>query len=91
MSRLRWKYVFLTLSLAAFAAAALDYQATIFSYMTMPAGAIFFGLFMIATVLEKEAALYDEQMSPNQPQRPHPPARTAASRPSSALTAVHSP
>ncbi|HUA67824.1 MAG TPA: hypothetical protein VMA13_04685 [Candidatus Saccharimonadales bacterium] len=91
MSKLRWKYVFLAMSLAAFAAAAMDQQPTIFSFMTMPAGAIFFGLFMIATVLEKESALYDEQTLPTQRKRPHRPDQTTASRPSSAFTAVHSP
>jgi ABC-type anion transport system duplicated permease subunit len=36
-------------------------QENAFFYLGLPVGAILFGLFLIAHVLEKESALYDEQ------------------------------
>jgi hypothetical protein len=61
MRKLKWNYVFLAISLTGFAIAFVDRQPTMLSYLSLPIGAIVFGLFFVATVLEKESALYDEQ------------------------------
>jgi len=58
---LKWKYIFLTVSLIAFAIGFSDARPSVWFYMGRPVGAILFGLFLIAQVLEKESALYDEQ------------------------------
>jgi len=52
--------VFLVLGLA-FVTGIIDAQNAVGLYVALPAGAIFFGLFMIFRILEKEAALFDEE------------------------------
>ena len=61
MQKLKWKSIFLTVSLSGFAIAILDQQPTMLSYLSLPVAAILFELFLITTFLEKESALYDEQ------------------------------
>jgi hypothetical protein len=61
MSKIRWKYVLLTLSLAGIAITACDRQPTTVSYLALPLSAILFELFLIFSILEKESALFDEQ------------------------------
>ena len=39
----------------------INVQDGVFWYVTLPAGAIFLGLFLISLFLEKEAARFDEQ------------------------------
>lgn len=58
---MKLKYVFLTLSLIETAIGLSDARQNIFFYLGLPIGAILLGLFLIAQVLEKESALYDEQ------------------------------
>jgi hypothetical protein len=55
------KYIFLTLSLIELAIGFSNAQQNAFFYLGLPVGVILFGLFLIATVFEKESALYDEQ------------------------------
>jgi hypothetical protein len=57
----RWKYIFLTLALVEFAIGFSNLRPTTFFYLGLPLGAIFFGLFLITQMLEKESALLDEQ------------------------------
>ena len=57
----KWKYIFLALALVEFAIGFSNLQPTTFFYLGLPLGAIFFGLFMITQLLEKESALLDEQ------------------------------
>lgn len=61
MSKIRWKYVFLTLSLAAFAIALCDRDTTIIACLSLPIGTILLGMFLIFNLLENESALFDEQ------------------------------
>ena len=49
--------IFLAISLISFPVGFLD----VFWGMGKPVGAIFFGLFMISRILEKDSALYDEE------------------------------
>lgn len=58
---LRAKHVFLTLSLIELAIGLSNARPNIFFYLGLPVGAILFGLFLIAQVMEKESALYNEQ------------------------------
>jgi hypothetical protein len=58
---LRWKYIFLALSLTEFAIGFSNLRPTTFFCVGLPLGAIFFGLFLITQLLEKESALLDEQ------------------------------
>jgi len=55
------KYIFLTLSLIELTIGLSNARQNIFFYLGLPVGAILFGLFLIAQVMEKESALYDEQ------------------------------
>ena len=55
------KLIFLILSLVEFAIGFSNARPNVFFYLGLPIGAILFGLFLIAQVLEKESALYDEQ------------------------------
>jgi uncharacterized membrane protein YtjA (UPF0391 family) len=64
-----WKYIFLTVSLIAFAIGFSDAQATTLFDLGRPVGAILFGLFLIVQVFEKESALLDEQMAAEAAQR----------------------
>jgi hypothetical protein len=57
----RLKYILLTLALVEFAIGFSNLQPTIIFYLGLPLGAIFFGLYLIAQLLEKESALLDEQ------------------------------
>jgi uncharacterized membrane protein YtjA (UPF0391 family) len=57
----KWKHIFLTLALVEFVIGFSDLRPTTFFYLGRPLGAIFFGLFLIAQMLEKESALLDEQ------------------------------
>jgi len=66
---LKWKYIFLTVSLTGFAAGFSGMQPAILSDMGRPVGAILFGLFLIAQVLEKESALLDKQLAAEKSQR----------------------
>jgi len=59
---LKWKHIFLALSLIALAVGFSDARPAIIFDLGRPLGAILFGLFLIAQVLEQESALYDEQM-----------------------------
>jgi hypothetical protein len=63
------KYIFLTFSLIALAVGFSDARPAVFFYLGRPVGAILFGLFLIAQVLEKESALYDEQKRAPEPTR----------------------
>lgn len=45
----------------AFVTGIINAQNMVALYVVLPAGAIFFGLFMIFRMLEKEAALFDEE------------------------------
>ena len=58
---LKPKYIFLTLSLIELTIGFSNARPNAFFYLGLPVGAILFGLFLIAQVLEKESALYDEQ------------------------------
>ena len=67
---LKLKHIFLTLSLIELTVGLSDARPNTFFYLSLPAGAILFGLFLITQVLDKESALYDEQqrdpnLSPN--------------------------
>ena len=55
------KYIFLTLSLVELTIGLSNARQNVFFYLGFPVGAILFGLFLIAQVMEKESALYDEQ------------------------------
>src|SRR5215831_20160372 len=44
-----------------FAANLIDAHNASVLYVTLPAGAIFFGMFLISRLLEKEIAVYDEE------------------------------
>ncbi len=57
------KYILLTGALVSFAVSALDLGSTVLVDMGRPVGAILFGLYMIAQVLEKESAILDEQLA----------------------------
>jgi hypothetical protein len=57
----RWKHIFLTLALVEFAMGSSDLRSTPLFFLGPPLGAILFGLFLIAQMLEKEPALLDEQ------------------------------
>jgi hypothetical protein len=58
---LKWKYIFLALSLIALAAGFSDARPAIVFDLGRSLGAILFGSFLIARVLEQESALYDER------------------------------
>jgi hypothetical protein len=58
---LKWKHIFLALSLIELAIGLSDARQNAFFYLGLPVGAALFGLFLIAQILEKESALYDEQ------------------------------
>lgn len=58
---MKLKTLFLVISLVAFAIGFVDAGESIFWYMGLPVGAIFFMLFMVFMVLEKESALLDQQ------------------------------
>jgi|SRR5208282_4388729 len=60
-NRLAWKYIFLTLALLEFVIGFSDLRPATFFFLGRPLGAIFFGLFLIAQMLERESALLDEQ------------------------------
>lgn len=55
------KYILLVLSLIELTIGLSNARQNIFFYLGLPVGAALFGLFLIAQVLEKESALYDEQ------------------------------
>ena len=57
----KWKYIFLALALVEFAIGFSNLRPTTLFYLGPPLGAIFFGLFLITQILEKESALLDEQ------------------------------
>jgi hypothetical protein len=56
-----WKHSFLALSLIALAVGLGVSRSGIIFDLSLPVGAILFGLFLITQVLEQEMALYDEQ------------------------------
>jgi hypothetical protein len=58
---LKGKHILLVLALIALAVGFLDARGNIIFYLGPPVGVALFGLFLIAQVLEKESALYDEQ------------------------------
>jgi uncharacterized membrane protein YciS (DUF1049 family) len=58
---LKWKHIFLALSLIELAIGLSNARPNTFFYLGLPVGAILFGLFLIAQVMEKESAVYDEQ------------------------------
>jgi uncharacterized membrane protein YtjA (UPF0391 family) len=68
----KWKYIFLSLSLIELAVGFSDARPTTFFYLGRPLGTILFGLFLIAQVMEKESALYDEQRRAAQPSQKLP-------------------
>lgn len=61
MKRMNVKYTLLAGSLISFAASACGVSPDLISNLGMPLGLIFFGLFLIVLVLEKEMALYDQE------------------------------
>lgn len=58
---MKLKNIFLATALVAFALGFSDVGESVFWHSGRPIGAIFFGLFMIFNLLEKETALLDEQ------------------------------
>ena len=58
---LNWKHIFLALSLIALAAGLSEARPAAPFYLGYAVGAILFGIFLIARILEQESALYDEQ------------------------------
>jgi hypothetical protein len=58
---LKWKHIFLTLSLIELAIGLSNARQNAFFYLGLPVGAALFGLFLIAQIMEKESALYNEQ------------------------------
>jgi len=74
---MRGKHIFLTLSLIEFAIGFSNARPTTFFYLGLPLGAVFFGLFLITQMLEKESALLDEQSRATAPAG-HEPIRTPA-------------
>lgn len=58
----------------AFVTGLVDAHDVVAFYVLLPAGAIFFGLFLIALVLEKETALFDQEHSLTPTAVPAPPA-----------------
>jgi len=58
---MKTKNLFLTIALITFAIGFFGTGESILYYMGLPVGAIFFMLYMVFTVLEKESALLDEQ------------------------------
>jgi hypothetical protein len=58
---LGWKYIFLTLALVELVIGFSEVRPATFFFLGRPLGAIFFGLFLIAQMLERESALLDEQ------------------------------
>ena len=77
MLNLNTKHILLTTSLIALTVAFLDRSPSLLSYLSLPAGTVLFGLFLIATALEKESALFDEQNRENVPARKPEQAHTA--------------
>lgn len=77
---LKSKYIFLTISLAGFAIGFGNVHPTVLSDMGRPVGAILFGLFLIAQVLEKESLLLDEQLAAERAQRPQEPNKNLSNR-----------
>jgi len=60
-SWMRWKYIFLTLALLELVIGFSELRPNTFFFLGRPLGAMFFGLFLIAQMLERESALLDEQ------------------------------
>ena len=58
---MKWKHILLALALITLAAGFSDARPDNIFYLGRPVGAILFGLFLIAQVLEQESAMYDEQ------------------------------
>jgi hypothetical protein len=58
---LNWKRVFLGLSLLEFAIGFSNARPNVFFYLGLPLGAIFFILYLICQLFEKELAFDDEQ------------------------------
>jgi hypothetical protein len=58
---MKLKYILLTLSLIELTVGFSNARQNTFFYLGLPVGAALFGLFLIAQLLEKESALYDEQ------------------------------
>ena len=77
---LKWKYAYLSLALIEFAVGFSNARANVFFYLGLPLGAIFFCLFLIFQLLEKESALYDQEHRAPEPVRQA--ARTAPRQPS---------
>ena len=67
---LKWKYVFLSLSVLEFAIGFSHARPVVLVDLGLPLGAILFILFLISQLLEKESALYDEQNRTAVPVRP---------------------
>ena len=55
------KYILLTCSLIELAIGLSNARQNTFFYLGLPVGALLFGLFLIAQIMEKASALYDEQ------------------------------
>ena len=66
----KWKYAVLSLSLIEFAIGFGNARPNVFFYLGLPLGAIFFSLFLIFQLMEKETALYDGQHRAVVPRRP---------------------
>jgi hypothetical protein len=58
---MKWKHIFLTLTLLQLVIGFSAPRPNTFFFPGWPLGAIFFGLFLIAQMLERESALLDEQ------------------------------
>ena len=85
---MKWKNIFLAAALVELAIGFSDAQPTTFFYLGRPLGGIFFGLFLIAMVFEKESALFDEQARAQRPLLEKQFSREVAAHP--ALTNAHS-
>ena len=60
------KHIFLALSVIAISIG-VSAGGNIYLDVGLPLGVILFGLFLVATVIEKEAALYDAQLAAQKP------------------------
>ena len=57
---MKWKYIFLTLALLELVLGFSELRPNAFFFLGWPLGAIFFGLFLMAQILERESALLEQ-------------------------------
>jgi hypothetical protein len=85
------KHIFLALSVIAISIGA-SAGGNIYMDVGLPIGVILFGLFLVATVTEKEVALYDAQQAAERPNSPatHKKSTREVAANNPVLTAAHS-